>query len=116
MGQVVKMVNPMSLAALAIFSTLMDIPTAIPYLGFVSLLSASSVTLPTALGFFIIYCLIYVSPMLILYIMFSLIQGERFNRIESVFRRVINVTAEFLLPIVFLFIGILLLGNSLTQI
>jgi len=116
MGQVVKMVNPLSLAALAIFSTLMDIPTAIPYFGFISLLSAISVTLPTALGFFIVYCLIYVSPMLLLYIMFSLIQRERFDRIESVFRRVINGAVEFMLPIVLLLIGILLLGDGLTRI
>jgi|GEM_PF-3025315 len=116
MGQVVKMVNPLSLAALAIFSTLSDMPTAIPYFGFISLLSASGANLPVALGFFIVYCLIYVLPMLILYIVFSLIRGERFDRIEGVSRRAINAAAEFLLPIMLLFIGILLLWNGLSNI
>lgn len=116
MAAVVKMVHPVALVFLAISSTLMDIPTAIPYFGFIGIMSNSGTGLFAASIPFIVYCLIYVLPMIILYLMFALIQGERFNRIENGFRNFINKASEYLLPIILIVIGILLIGDGLGRV
>lgn len=116
MAAVVKMVNPLALIVLAISSTLMDIPTAIPYFGFIGILSTSNTNILTAVVLFILYCFIYILPMLILYLIFALIQGERFNKIETTFRNAINKASEYLLPIMLLLVAALLVGDGLGRI
>lgn len=111
MAAVVKMVNPVALIVLAISSTLMDIPTAIPYFGFVGILSNSNTNILTAIVLFILYCFVYVLPMVILYLVFDFIQGERFNKIETTFRNIINKASEYVLPIILLSISALLIGD-----
>lgn len=116
MAAVVKMVNPFALIILAISSTFIDIPTAIPYFGFVGILSTSNTNILTASILFILYCFVYVLPMVILYLLFAFIQGERFNKIETTFRNIINKASEYLLPIMLLFISALLIGDGLGRI
>lgn len=116
MAAVVKMVNPLALIVLAISSTLMDIPTAIPYFGFVGIVSSSNPNILTAVILFSLYCLVYVMPMIILYSIFAFIQGDRFNKIEATFRNAINKASEYLLPITFLLISALLFGDGLSRI
>lgn len=116
MAAVVKMVNPSALVILAVSSTLMDIPTAIPYFGFIGILTNSGTSLSLSIFLFIVYCLIYVLPMIILYLMFTLIQGERFNRIESGFRSFINTVSEYLLPVILLVLGVLLIVDGVGRI
>ncbi|MBC7960677.1 MAG: GAP family protein, partial [Vallitaleaceae bacterium] len=62
MAAVVKMVNPLALIVLAFSSTLMDIPTAIPYFGFIGILSASNMSVISAIPLFILYCFAYILP------------------------------------------------------
>lgn len=116
MAAVVKMVNPAALVFLSVSSTLMDIPTAIPYFGFIGILSNSGMALFVTIALFIIYCLIYVLPMIILYLMFTFIQGERFSKIESTFRSFINMVSVYLLPIILLILGVLLAVDGLGRI
>lgn len=116
MAAVVKMVNPSALVILAVSSTLMDIPTAIPYFGFIGILTNSGTSLLLSIFLFIVYCLIYVLPMIILYLMFTLIQGERFNRIESGFRSFINTVSEYLLPVILLALGVLLIVHGVDRV
>lgn len=116
MAAVVKLVNPLALIVLAISSTLMDIPTAIPYFGFVGILSTSNTNILTAIVLFILYCFVYVLPMIVLYLVFAFIQGERFNKIETTFRNIINKASEYLLPIMLLLISALLIGDGLGRI
>jgi cytochrome c biogenesis protein CcdA len=116
MAAVVKMVNPFALIVLAITSTLMDIPTAIPYFGFIGILSTSNTNILTAIVLFILYCFVYVLPMVILYLVFTFNQWERFNKLETMFRNIINKATEYLLPIMLLFISALLIGDGLGRI
>jgi cytochrome c biogenesis protein CcdA len=115
-ASVVKMVNPLALIVLAISSTLMDIPTAIPYFGFIGILSTSNTNILTAVVLFTFYCFVYVLPMLILYLIFAFFQGERFNKIETTFRNAINKASEYLLPIMLLLVAALLVGDGLGRI
>jgi cytochrome c biogenesis protein CcdA len=116
MSAIVKMVNPLALIVLSISSTLMDIPTAIPYFGFIGILSASNTSIMIAIVLFILYCFAYVLPMIILYLIFTLIKGERFNKIETTFRNIINRASEYLLPIMLILIGVLVFGDGLGRI
>ena len=116
MAAVVKMVNPLALIVLAISSTLMDIPTAIPYFGFIGILSASNTSMIIVIVTFALYCFAYVLPMLILYLMFAFIKGERFDKIETTFRNIINKASEYLLPLMLLLVGTLLFGDGLSRI
>jgi len=116
MATVVKMVNPAALSILAISSTLMDMPTAIPYFGFIGILSAANTGFLVTVVLFVLYCFIYVLPMIILYLTFALIQGDRFNKIESSFKNFINMAAEYLIPVMLLVIGILLITDGIGRI
>lgn len=116
MSNVIKMINPVSLVIIAIYSTLLDIPTAIPYFGFIGILSATNTSMIIAILLFVLYCFIYVLPMFILYLIFAFINGKVFEKIEISFRNILNKLGEYLLPVMLLLIGILLFGDGLSRI
>lgn len=116
MGIVTKIVTPVSLIILAVTATLSDVPTAIPYFGFIGMLSIENVSAGSALMLFVVYVFIYVSPMILLYGLYSFIQGEKFAKIELSFRNFINRASEYAIPIMFLLVGSFILIDGIERI
>lgn len=108
MGMVVKKVTPISILMLAIVSTLADLPTAIPYFGFVGILNVANVNTATILVLFALYCLIYTAPMILLYGVYSFMSGDRLIKIETGFKNFINKASFYSIPIMLIIFGILI--------
>lgn len=116
MGMAVKKVTPYSIFTLAIISTLADLPTAIPYFGFVGILSSSNVSTAIMIVFFALYCLIYISPMLLLYGVYSFISGEQLEKIENGFKNFINKASAYSIPIMLILFGVWLGIDGISRI
>lgn len=116
MATVVKMVHPLALVVLAASSTFMDVITAVPYFGFIGILFNANTNIVLAVVLLFLYCFVYVLPMIVLYLGFSLIKKEQFDKIEAVFRKMINTLSEYLLPIMALLLGLFLLNDGLGRI
>ncbi|WP_028551490.1 GAP family protein [Paenibacillus sp. UNC451MF] len=93
----IKSVHPMMLLGLSITSTLGDAPTSIPYIVFISHLTEQHVPFSVMMLNLIVYCFIFVLPMLVLYIAYGLIK-EKFNFIETVTRKVMNKLSKYAVP------------------
>jgi len=106
MGMAIKKVTPISIFVLAVVSTLIDLPTAIPYFGFVGILNGANVNILTALILFMLYCLIYIAPMILLYIVYSFVSGEKLLKFENGFKNFINNASVFSIPIILIIFGI----------
>jgi len=112
----VKFTNPKALLTLAIVSTLADLPTAFPYLIFIGMLSASNFNFWLNILFLLIYCLIYISPLLILQIVYKHLKGEKFERFESGFKHIINKISEYIIPLGLLCLVILFIFDGVIRI
>ncbi|WP_282942339.1 GAP family protein [Paenibacillus sp. RC67] len=93
----IKDVHPMMLLGLSITSTLGDAPTSIPYIVFISHLTEQHVPFPVMMMYLIVYCFIFVLPMLILYFAYGFLQGK-FKSIEAVTRKIMNNLSKYAFP------------------
>lgn len=106
MGMTIKKVTPISIFVLAVVSTLADLPTAIPYFGFIGILNGANVSIPTMLVLFVLYCLIYTAPMILLYGVYSFVSGEKLLKFENGFKNFINKASVYSIPIMLIIFGI----------
>lgn len=108
----IKSVHPIMLLGLSMSSTLSDAPTSIPYIFFISRLAQVNDPFIVVLIHIVIYCVIYILPMLILYTAFRMIK-EKFSSIETWTRNAISILSKYGLPLVAYALGIWLIVISL---
>jgi cytochrome c biogenesis protein CcdA len=101
--------KPFAILLLGMASTLSDVPTALPYLAFISKMELQHFNLLSVIIYFIFYTLIYILPMLIIQFIFTTnksIVVDNFSKIEHW----VDVAARWLLRlIVLLIIGVLIM-------
>ena len=108
----VKSVHPFMLIGLSMSSTLSDAPTSIPYIFFISRLAQVNDPFIVMLIHIVIYCVIYILPMLILYASYKMIK-EKFSSIETWTRNTISKLSKYGVPLVAYALGIWLIFISL---
>lgn len=108
----VKSVHPFILLGLSMSSTLSDAPTSIPYIFFISRLAQVNDPFIVMLMHIVIYCVIYILPMLILYASYRMIK-EKFDSIETWTRKAISILSKYGFPLVAYALGIWLIFISL---
>lgn len=108
----VKSVHPFILLGLSMSSTLSDAPTSIPYIFFISRLAQVNDPFIVMLIHIVIYCVIYILPMLILYASYRMIK-ENFGSIETWTRKTISILSKYGFPLVAYALGIWLIFISL---
>ena len=108
-------VNPIALIGLSIISTLSDAPTAIPYIAFISNLLSTKVKPLGIILMLLIYCLVYILPMLILYLSYQKLK-DRFETIVTKTKNLTNVFSVYAIPTMALIVGIWLLNNSVVTL
>lgn len=108
----IKSVHPSMLLGLSVTSTLSDAPTSIPYIFFISKLAQINDPFIVMLIHIVIYCIIYILPMLILYAAYGMIK-EKFSSIETWTRNVMSLLNKYGLPAVAYALGIWLIFISL---
>jgi len=81
-------VSTWALIVLGAGGTLGDLPTAIPYLGFIAKMTEMGVPLLQGIGFLIGYCLVYIFPLLLLWGLYVKFQNQIKDKTESIVRRI----------------------------
>lgn len=99
----IKNVGPKALIILSIVSTLSDAPTAVPYIGFISKLLGMDLSFLGVVLMLLVYCFIYILPMLILYLSYQKLK-DKFEKIVSKTKNLINKFNVYVIPVM-CFIG-----------
>ena len=108
----IKNVHPVMIIGLSLTSTLSDAPTSIPYIFFISKLAQVNDPFIVVLIQILIYCIIYILPMLILVAAYGIIR-EKFSSIETWTRNVMRMLSKYGVPAVLYVLGIWLIFISL---
>lgn len=101
-----KLTTPLSIFILGIYSTLLDIPTAIPLIGFISILTSTNLNLFLSITLLLIYCFIYISPMIFVYL---LSKKDWFFKFQNKILKIMNAVNQVLLPTLLILIGLILI-------
>lgn len=96
-------VNPTGLFLLGASSTIFDLPTAIPYLAILSKATSMNFSVIHILPFLVLYCIIYLLPMIIIQIVFSIFHERVIPRLMIIkigfdkFNKVLTVIFSFII-------------------
>ena len=77
-----KHLTPGAVFLLGFGSTLSDIPTAIPYFAFIAKMEQSGITMLSAIFLFCLYAFIYITPLLVIHLLFT--KNQSFVILNSV--------------------------------
>ena len=75
--------NPLTLFALGAGGTLMDIPTSVPYLAFISKMMSLDYNINKVIPYLLVYNLIYLIPMIIILLLNVFFHNRIVNRLEK---------------------------------
>jgi len=81
-------VSTWALISLGAGGTLTDLPTAIPYLGFIAKMTEMKVDIVIGIAFLFVYCIIYISPLLLIWVLYLKFQDRIKDKMESIVKRI----------------------------
>jgi cytochrome c biogenesis protein CcdA len=105
-------VSTWALIVLGVGGTLGDLPTAIPYLGFIAKMTEMGVPLLLGIGFLLGYCLVYIFPLLLLWGLYVKFQGQIKDKMGSIVRRIESTSRTIMIGFCGI-AGVLLIFDSL---
>ncbi len=94
--------SPWFILGLAIISTLYDSPSALPLFWFLGMLTQVGIEASQAVPLLIVYCFIYILPMIVLYVLYDRMTGQTFKKFEQRFQAIVRRVTYYSIP-VFLF-------------
>ncbi|MFD2703438.1 GAP family protein [Paenibacillus urinalis] len=115
-GRSARFVNPVSLLLLAAGSTLVDLPTALPYGAFIATLATLENQTTIEPLFLLIYSFLYILPMILVYIVFVKLDNSRYQLFEVKFKRVMNATIAIAMPLLLIGFSSWLLTDCLRRL
>jgi hypothetical protein len=101
----IKSVHPSYLFLFGIISTLSDLPTAIPLIGFIGKMVDFNLSIPAFLILLLLYVLIYVAPLIALYVIFRTVK-EQIQSFTKWFINFINKFTQYVLAPLLVGLGI----------
>ena len=106
-------VSTWALIVLGAGGTLTDLPTAIPYLGFIAKMTEMRIDILTGILFLIGYCFIYTFPLLLIWVLYLKFQDRNKDKMELIVKRIesankyIMVTFSEIVGIIFILDSVL---------
>ncbi len=110
-----KSLNPVSLFFLGSVATICEIPTALPYFAFISIILNYELPVLTVVLIMLLYNLIYSSPLIILYVLYVKFQNK-VDKLYSIIKEKMSKYSSILTPLVVVSIGIFLIYKSMTNL
>jgi hypothetical protein len=92
------LLSPWFIFGMAILSTLYDSPSAIPLFWFLGILTQYAVQATYAVPLLIVYCFIYISPMILLYVLYDRMTGQTFKNFEQCFQEFVRRVTYYSIP------------------
>ncbi len=81
--------RPWSLFTMGVGFCLVELTSALPYFGFLAVLAGYHLMFPLVLAFVLLYCFVYVLPLILLYFGYNRLQGTRvIQRLEKLLQKV----------------------------
>lgn len=104
-------VSTWALISLGAGGTLTDLPTAIPYLGFIAKMTEMKVDALTGIAFLFAYCIIYVFPLFLIWVLYLKFQDKIKDKMETIVKR-IEKSNKYIIVFFCEIIGILFILDS----
>lgn len=109
--------TPASLAPLSLFVMgaafcAVELTSALPYFGFLTMLATYKLSLPLVIAFILIYCLIYVLPLILLYFGYNRLQG---TKAVKMLERMFGKISAYIVPVVLTGLGVFLLYKGVSS-
>lgn len=105
-------VSTWALIVLGAGGTLTDLPTAIPYLGFIAKMTEMKVDFLTGLAFLIGYCLIYTFPLFLIWGLYLKFQNRIKEKMELIVKRIENAN-RYIMVVFSAIVGIVFVLDSI---
>jgi len=81
-------VSTWALISLGAGGTLTDLPTAIPYLGFIAKMTQMKVDMVIGIALLFAYCIVYIFPLLLIWVLYLKFQDRIKDKMESIVKRI----------------------------
>lgn len=105
--------SPVSLFIMGAAFCMVELTSALPYFGFLALLTSYHLIFPSALLFMAVYDLMYVLPLILLYFGYNKLQGTTtVKKLESVLDQI----SSYIVPVVVSLVGSLFLYYGMTSL
>ena len=95
----VRFVHPAFLFILALGQSVIDMPYCFPALAYIGLLVSEGVGFAAALPYLALFCTVAELPLLLIYYLSVKLEGERFNKVIAVIKRVFSVFCSAAIPV-----------------
>lgn len=97
----IKSVSPVFLILLAFGSTWSQIFACFPMLTFIGVLSANHASLATAAMFLSVFCIFIIIPLLVVYTLYFVVNGEKLQKIMEIIRKIMTAFCFYCIPVLF---------------
>ena len=111
----VKSLNPVSLFLIGSVATVCELPSALPFFAFLTIILNYELPVISVILFMLLYNFIYSSPLMILYLLYVKCQ-EKVDRFYSLLKEKMSKYSNILTPLVVGGIGVFLLYHSATNL
>lgn len=109
----IRSVSPAALIAMGVGSTVSELTTALPYFAFLAVMLSCQLTFPQTALILVMYNIIYMLPLMILYIIYIKAQ-DKFDFLYKVIKNKITRWSNVLAPAVIWIVGIVLVYHSMS--
>lgn len=113
--EIKTVLRPASLFALGIAFCGVELSSALPYFGFLAVLTGYHLDAGSLLGILLLYNIIYSLPLILIYFAYSWLQSSG-SRVLKKIEAVMSVVSDYLLPAVITLVGAFLTVNGITSL
>jgi len=108
--------SPWLILGIAIVSTIYDSPSAFPLFWFLGMLTQYSLEVTYAVPLLIVYCFIYIIPMIVLYVLYDRMNGQTFKQFEQRFQSILRSVSYYSIPLFLLAVCIWMVGDGWSRL
>lgn len=102
--------TPVGVVLIGIISTILDVPTAVPLLTITGIFTAGELAFSSAFIYYLIYTIIYVLPIILIYLVYTHLPKDKMQKFEVAFNRFVGIISTIVLPIMLIAIALYFLN------
>lgn len=112
---VFDLTSPYFILGISLLVTIGDALTALPYVAFIATLISKNLTIAVSAIYLITFCLIYVTPIILLFVLYRFLNGKIFKKIELFMKNFMNMMSEYVMPFMLLVMSYFIFMDGLAR-
>ncbi len=104
--------TPLTLFIMGACFCAVELTSALPYFGFLAVLSGYGLSLPYVLAFILLYNFVYLAPLIFLYFFYNRIQGTKL--IKSL-ENILGKVSAYIIPFALIILAVIFIADSFTS-